>query len=1124
MKRLALTVLVLVATLLAGDVYATHYMGGEITWECLPNGRYRFKMRVYRECYYGTGSAATFGATETIQSTGGGVASISMTRVHLLDISPQCNTNPAFPRIICPGMVNSAPNLGAQQENYYTSDATYPTGVLLTGVPPPTGWTFSWSGCCRNPSTNVTNSMNLNWYLRAKMYPYNNQNVNPCFDWSPAFAEIPRTVICSGYPFQYNHVAWDNEKDSLTYEWGQPMISASGAITTYAPGYSFNNPLPGVMHNPNNVSGTVNINTGVINFTSFTNGAFVTSVKVTAWKCGIRVAEIWRDIQIVLLACNTNNPPNVPAPFIDPNTGLYTKYVDTVFAGDFVSFPISGTDFEFLPNMQPQTVLFTATSPQFGLNYTSSTTGCLQAPCATLNPPPPISAPFAVQSTFNWQTDCDHLAVNLGCGTQTNVFTFLIKVQDDFCPAPAIKFSNVTIYVLDKPTLPAPRISCTRVQPNGDVELSWLPVVDSMNTFNSYHIYSSTSPTGPFTVIDSIFNIHVNSYTHVGANANAGPVYYHTQTRAGCQGNAMSPRSDTVSTIHLDVVNPGAAFGIANLSWNAQSTPLPASSSGVYLVYREYPTGTWSLIDSTSNLFYVDTVTFCNQLLNYRIEILDTTGYDTNNVLVTCYSRSSIDGDFFQDNTAPNMPVIDSVSVLPIVNLPFLSWSKTYAPDALGYLVYENLAGVWTVIDTIWGVDSTSYVHLLGIPCAQSHQYAVAAFDSCGNVSLMSPPHRTILVYAEPDICDDKINISWNEYINMDPVVGGYDIYYNENGGAFSLLGNVATGVTTFEHVGLNNSAFYCYIIQAYNPSKNVTSSSCEFCVSANKPNQPQFVYIMSASVGDNNDYIELNVHTDMTAKVTEYRVMRSTDDIVYNQIAALPPPAGALLTYQDVQAQVKEMSYYYQVVVVDSCGVEVLTSNTALSVHLKVEANDDMSNTLTWNDYDGYLGSPTSYDIYRKVDGVLDLTPIITNIPSATGTYTDVVDNLGSSTGQFEYYVVANEGGGNMYFFAEASQSNTVLALQKPRLYVPNAFTPGGSIGNNVFMPLGMFIDANDYLFMVFDRWGSKIFETTNISEGWDGNINGKSAPTGVYIYFVKFKTSTGEYFEKRGTVTLLR
>jgi hypothetical protein len=90
--------------------HATHYMGGEITWECLPNGNYRFTMKLYRECYTTNGSsAATFAATETMYTTVPGLPSISMSRISLIDMSPQCNQNPAFqPKIFCPGMSNGA--------------------------------------------------------------------------------------------------------------------------------------------------------------------------------------------------------------------------------------------------------------------------------------------------------------------------------------------------------------------------------------------------------------------------------------------------------------------------------------------------------------------------------------------------------------------------------------------------------------------------------------------------------------------------------------------------------------------------------------------------------------------------------------------------------------------------------------------------------------------------------------------------------------------------------------------------------------------------------------------------------------------------------------------------------
>jgi hypothetical protein len=48
---------------------ATHYMGGEITWECMPNGNFRFVMKAYRECYTtGGGTAANYGNTAPLMT------------------------------------------------------------------------------------------------------------------------------------------------------------------------------------------------------------------------------------------------------------------------------------------------------------------------------------------------------------------------------------------------------------------------------------------------------------------------------------------------------------------------------------------------------------------------------------------------------------------------------------------------------------------------------------------------------------------------------------------------------------------------------------------------------------------------------------------------------------------------------------------------------------------------------------------------------------------------------------------------------------------------------------------------------------------------------------------------
>ncbi len=1104
------------------DVNATHYMGGEITWECLSSGsgagRFRFELKYYRECYTSNGSsAANFGTTVTLASTSP-AGSMTLSRISWIDISPVCNTNPSFPHIICPtsgpGMPNGAANMGAVQEHHYTSDANYPNGVLINGVPPTTGWVFSANSCCRNPSANVQGQPS--WYLRAYMYPYNNQNTYPCFDSSPKFSEIPLTVICTGYPFTYNHNATDAELDSLAYAWDYPWQGNNNPVP-YQYGYSYTSPLPSTTQNVNNVPAAIDPVTGEISFESYTQGAFVTMTRVSAYKCGIKVADIFREMQIVLLACGTNNPPNVTPPFQNPVTGLFTDYKDTVYAGDFVSFPMSGTDFEFLPNGTPQTMTITASGSQFGTNYTSTTAGCLNPPCATLTPAPPVIGQFGVQTTFNWQTDCSHLATNIGCGATSNVYNFLIKTMDDFCPAPAINIATVTIVVLTKPTYNAPEIKCVDVQPNGDVNLSWEPLVDTMSAFFSYNIWHSDTLNGTYTQLDSIVSINTTTYSHVGANGQNKQNFYYLTVRSGCDSTSMSQPGDTVRTMIMDVVNTGN--GTAMLNWNEFVTPMPSSSMGWFNVYREFPAGTFVLIDSTQSLMYEDTITLCNQFLNYRVEIWDSSG---------CSSRSSVAGDLFQDATAPVLSSIDTVSVDPVSGKAVLGWPTNASPDALGYYIYQNVTGIWTIIDTVYA-PVTSYIDPINDPGLGVISYKIAAFDSCDNTSVLSANHNTIHLQTFLAVCDYQIELNWTEYVNMKPALGGYNVYYSENGGPLTLLSTHAPGDTTTVHSGLTKDAQYCYVIQAYDSLQEKTALSNVACEIAHQPGQPEFVYIRYATIA-NNDHVNLRIHVDTAAWVKEYRIWRSRDTAtqLYQLLTTIAPTAPTTvdyIEYDDYDVYVHDNSYWYKVTVIDSCGVEVLESNEARSILLEAGAIDNFTNRIIWNNYTHWYGGLASFNIYRAIDDAWDPIPLANQPPSLGGNeYIDDITNYAETGGKFCYYIEALEGPGNEYFFQEVSISNTACVEQPPRVFIPNAFSPKGY--NNVFYPVAVFVKSEDYVFKIYNRWGELIYEADipGQEHGWDGKYEGEFVPAGVYVYYVRFKTATGDYFEKRGTVTVVK
>jgi len=91
--------------------------------------------------------------------------------------------------------------------------------------------------------------------------------------------------------------------------------------------------------------------------------------------------------------------------------------------------------------------------------------------------------------------------------------------------------------------------------------------------------------------------------------------------------------------------------------------------------------------------------------------------------------------------------------------------------------------------------------------------------------------------------------------------------------------------------------------------------------------------------------------------------------------------------------------------------------------------------------------------------------------------------------------------------------------------IYFPNSFTPNGDNNNEVFKPMGEGIDLTYYHFMIFDRWGEKLFETNNIAEGWDGTYKGNPVQSDAYIWKVKAKELYRNVnTEHSGYVNLLR
>ncbi len=89
--------------------------------------------------------------------------------------------------------------------------------------------------------------------------------------------------------------------------------------------------------------------------------------------------------------------------------------------------------------------------------------------------------------------------------------------------------------------------------------------------------------------------------------------------------------------------------------------------------------------------------------------------------------------------------------------------------------------------------------------------------------------------------------------------------------------------------------------------------------------------------------------------------------------------------------------------------------------------------------------------------------------------------------------------------------------------LYVPTAFTPYNyDEHNNIFFAYG--VGIWQFEFYIFDRWGTKIFESTDPYVGWDGTYKGQMVQQDVYVWLAKAVSITGKSITKTGPVTVVK
>lgn len=90
--------------------------------------------------------------------------------------------------------------------------------------------------------------------------------------------------------------------------------------------------------------------------------------------------------------------------------------------------------------------------------------------------------------------------------------------------------------------------------------------------------------------------------------------------------------------------------------------------------------------------------------------------------------------------------------------------------------------------------------------------------------------------------------------------------------------------------------------------------------------------------------------------------------------------------------------------------------------------------------------------------------------------------------------------------------------------IYIPNSFTPNGDEMNEIFFVYGENWARMELI--IFDRWGSEVFYSTDPTKGWNGTMNnsGEALMAGTYTYKVYIIDFYGKEHNIMGHVNIIR
>lgn len=506
-------------------------------------------------------------------------------------------------------------------------------------------------------------------------------------------------------------------------------------------------------------------------------------------------------------------------------------------------------------------------------------------------------------------------------------------------------------------------------------------------------------------------------------------------------------------------------------------------------------------------------------------------------------------------------PSPKNLSATPIGNAITLKWDKSVCTEVVGYRVYRRVGlytgtiqcpcttGVpaptgFTLLKVIDGFDQNTFTdneNGKGLVPGTNYCYLVTAIyaddaESCASAQVCSVLKKDLPIITHVDITKTdaagEIKLAWSKPTELDTLQTKgpyrYLIYHSNDFSGSNLTLIDSSGMnkgledTLYTHVNVNTvSTPHSYRIAFYSlaDGKRILVGKTQVASSI----------FTSIAPTDNRLDISWEEHVPWTnTQYTIYKLNKIT--LIYDSIGVSTTPR-----FSDLNV-INKISYCYKIKSKGAYSASGLVNPIINFSQEKCEAPVDNippcppvlsvypdcdlhQNLLIWNNPNRTCSDDVlKYNIYYTpvLDGKMSL---LTTIDLQTDTFY-LNNNMESIAGC--YMVTSLDSVNN-----ESTNGNIVCVDNCPYYELPNVFTPNNDGANDLFGPFP-YRYVKDVDITIYDRWGLKVFKTSDRDIKWDGKnqVNKKECTDGVYYYVCHVHEIRLEGIKTRtlkGTISLI-